>query len=158
MPHIHELYDFTASALMVHPTEPRICILFHSKLKSWLQPGGHVELHEHPLDALKHEMEEEVGFLPDDYEIVSAVDVPKVRGSTALPLPVHFNVHNVVGMHKHIDMMFHLRAKRTDFQPAEGESQVVRWATLEEIKELNREGTLLDGTLDIFEWFFTRYV
>ncbi len=52
MPHIHELYDFTASAYILHPTESKILLLLHKKLGKWLQPGGHIELSEDPLQAL----------------------------------------------------------------------------------------------------------
>jgi 8-oxo-dGTP pyrophosphatase MutT (NUDIX family) len=37
---------FTGSAVVVDPTGTRVVLLFHGKLKRWLQPGGHAE----PMD------------------------------------------------------------------------------------------------------------
>ncbi len=62
MAHIHEHYDFTVSAYVLHPTQPKIALHFHKKLFKWLQFGGHVELDEDPAQALTHELLEEAGF------------------------------------------------------------------------------------------------
>jgi 8-oxo-dGTP pyrophosphatase MutT (NUDIX family) len=56
MPHIHEKYDFTVSAMIMHHSEPKLGLHFHKKLRKWLQAGGHIELHEDPLQALEHEL------------------------------------------------------------------------------------------------------
>lgn len=40
----------------------RILMIWHPFLKKWLQPGGHVEQGETPLDAAKRELTEETGL------------------------------------------------------------------------------------------------
>ena len=34
---------FTASAFVLHPSNDSILLIFHEKLRLWLQPGGHVD-------------------------------------------------------------------------------------------------------------------
>lgn len=67
MPHIHTQpgqHDHTASAFIIRTdgTEPRILFHMHKKIKKLMQPGGHVELHETPWQAVVHEIEEEAGY------------------------------------------------------------------------------------------------
>lgn len=157
MPHIHELFDFTVSAFILHPTERKYCLHYHKKLHSWLQVGGHVELHEDPLEALTHELQEEAGLNPTDYEIIGSGDLPDIRGSKVLPIPVHFNVHTVVNTHKHIDMAYLIQAKTDILQPAVGESQQIGWYSIDEIATMHDKGELLDGTFDLLMWIDKNY-
>ena len=155
MPHIHELYDYTASAYILHPTDKKLCLHFHKKLSVWLQPGGHIELNEDPLQALEHELLEEVGFKHDDYEIIQLVDQPKPRKSKTLPLPININVHQFADTnHHHIDFVYLLKAKTDKFHPQEGESKQIEWFTLEEITGLYKNKQIYDGTLDFCNWIF----
>ncbi len=158
MAHLHELFDFTVSAFILHPSEPKICLHFHKKLSVWLQPGGHIELDEDPLEGLKHELLEEVGFKVDDYEILQQIDQPKPRHSKTLPLPFHLNVHQFANTnHRHIDFGYLIKAKTNKFNPQEGESKQIEWLSLKEIKSLHKKGEIYDGTLDICDWIFKRY-
>lgn len=163
MPHIHDLYDFTASAFILHPTEPKIALLMHKKLFKWLQPGGHVELDEDPLQALEHELAEETGLRLANCEIIQPADQPTARigdkHHKTLPLPFHFNVHDFYddGSHRHIDLEFLVRANTEKLSPAEGESQDIAWFTVDEIRELNKKGECYDATLDICKWIAEKY-
>jgi 8-oxo-dGTP diphosphatase len=154
MPHIHELYDFTASAFVIHPTEKKICLLNHKKLGKWLQPGGHVELNEDPIQALEHELLEETGLVLADCEIIEPAQQPQVRGQKTLPLPQHINVHNLNETHKHIDMQYLIRSSTDVLSPADGESQEIDWLDIEQIRQLHADGKMFDGTLDLCEWIF----
>jgi hypothetical protein len=51
----------TASGIAMH--KQKILMIFHPFLKTWLLPGGHVELGETPLLAAKREFLEETGLL-----------------------------------------------------------------------------------------------
>jgi 8-oxo-dGTP pyrophosphatase MutT (NUDIX family) len=68
MPHVHELYDFTTSAFIAY--NGTILLVQHKKIGKWLQPGGHIELDEDPLEALWREIEEETGLTKSHLEIV----------------------------------------------------------------------------------------
>ncbi len=158
MPHIHELYDFTVSAFILHPTENKLCLINHRKLHMWLQPGGHIELNEDPWQALTHELLEETGLILEKCEVIEPAEQPKVRGLKTLPLPFHFNVHDFNDDHKHIDLEYIIRSYTNELAPAEGESKEIGWFTLKEIQDLNSKKILHDGTLDICKFILDRQV
>lgn len=158
MPHIHELYDFTVSAYILHPTEPKIALHLHKKLGMWMQMGGHVELHEDPLEALSHELKEEAGLSKEDYEILQTTDRPIPRGSKSLPIPFHFEVHEFSNGHKHIDLEYVVRSKVSRLKPDQNESQQIDWYTIEQIRELEQSSKTFSGLLDICEWVAKKYL
>jgi 8-oxo-dGTP pyrophosphatase MutT (NUDIX family) len=106
-------------------------LLVHRKLGIWLQPGGHLDAGEAPADAALRETVEETGLL--------------VRHPGAGPYLVHLDVHQDAEDHTHLDLRYLLRCD-TDADPAppEGESQQVRWFSLDEALEVADEG-LVDG-------------
>ena len=54
---------FTASAFVLHPTEPSILLIKHRKLGLWLQPGGHLQPEDTSAEhAARRELEEETGL------------------------------------------------------------------------------------------------
>lgn len=158
MPHIHELYDFTASAFVLHPTEPKLLLLMHKKLNKWLQPGGHIELDEDPIEGLAHELTEETGLVLGNCTIIEPAEQPKVRGSKTLPLPFHLNVHGFDEKHKHIDLAYVVRANTDKITPQAGESQQFGWFNIAQITEMNTNKTLHDGTLDICKWVLDNHM
>jgi 8-oxo-dGTP pyrophosphatase MutT (NUDIX family) len=52
----------TASALVFSADMRSILLIQHRSLGRWLQPGGHLEAGEMPLDAAKREVQEEAGL------------------------------------------------------------------------------------------------
>ena len=158
MPHIHELYDFTASAYILNKAKDSICLHKHKKLGSWFQPGGHIELHENPIESLQHELAEELGWTQADYEIVEVSDQPQPPRELVLPLPVHFNVHNFGDTnHKHIDLCFLVQAKREDFAPQEGESQEIEWFNSSKLQEFAQDNKIHASTLETCMWIIAKY-
>lgn len=160
MPHIHELYDYTTSAFILHPSEPKLLLLKHKKIGKWLQPGGHIELHENPLQALSHEIEEETGLTPEQYDIIEPADSPKPIGksasNTVLPIPFYMNEHlwDGVGPHKHVDLCYLAKAKTQQLTKNPDGASAIDWLALDEIIALNTSGDLYDDTLVISEWIF----
>ena len=53
---------FTSTAFVLHPTEDKVLLHWHSKVKAWLPPGGHIENNETPVEAVKRETFEERGI------------------------------------------------------------------------------------------------
>lgn len=51
----------TASALVFDGVTKRFLLIHHNFLQRWLQPGGHLDRGEHPLDGARRELLEEVG-------------------------------------------------------------------------------------------------
>lgn len=59
----YEPGHFTASAFVLSPNRQNLLLIFHKKLRMWLQPGGHVEAEDRDLVAAAHrEVQEETGL------------------------------------------------------------------------------------------------
>lgn len=67
-------------------------------------------------------------------------------------------MHPFNDSHNHIDFMYLVRSNVTDFTPNEDESPIIQWFTIDEIEELNKNKELFDGTLDICNWVFDKYM
>ena len=162
MPHIHELYDYTTSAFIMHPTEPKILLLLHIRLGKWLQPGGHVELNENPLQALHHELIEETGLQPNDYDIIEPAEQPNItnKNTNLLPLPFFFNDHlfKQGESHRHIDICYLIKAKTTKLTKDPDGASEIAWLSINEIRQKHTAGVMYDDTLQIWEWIFDRYL
>ncbi len=164
MPHIHEHYDFTTSGFILHPDEPKILLLKHKIIGKWLQPGGHIELDENPIQALNHEIEEETGLRPDQYTILEPADSPKPAGASAsnsvLPLPFYLNEHfwDGKGPHKHIDICYLVKSKTDVITDNPDGASAIGWFDIKEIEELHDKGDLYEDTLTIAKWIFDNKV
>lgn len=149
MPHIHEKIDFTASVFIVNGDA--ILLRKHEKYHKWLQPGGHVELDEDPVQAAIREAKEETGL-----DIALVGEIPNCpseekggEGFKNLLSPRFMNMHNVTvdSEHQHCDFIYFATAKTRTLAPREEErSNEMRWFTRAELDE---------PSLDIFP--STRY-
>lgn len=99
----------TASAIVVG--DEGVLLHFHKKLRSWLQPGGHIEANEAPWDAALREVLEETGL--------------RAEASPDRHRLLHIDVHQA-GPHTHLDLRYLLRASGQPSPPPE-ESPLVRW-------------------------------
>jgi 8-oxo-dGTP pyrophosphatase MutT (NUDIX family) len=164
MPHIHDIYDFTASGFIIHPSEAKILLLKHKKIGKWLQPGGHIELNENPVQALTHEIEEETGLKPNQYTIIEPAESPKPIGLSAsnyvLPLPFYMNEHfwDGKGPHKHIDICYLIKSKTEVVTDDPDGASAIGWFDFKEIQELHRNGVLYEDTMTIAKWIFDNKV
>lgn len=129
MAHIHEKIDFTASVFIVH--EGKVFLHLNKKLRKWLQPGGHIELDEGPLEAAVREVKEETGL---DIELIGGTQVPELADSTEDILPPKFlNRHPFNETHEHIDFTYFGRVIGGTLQPEEGVE--TQWLTKEELEK-----------------------
>jgi 8-oxo-dGTP pyrophosphatase MutT (NUDIX family) len=102
---------------------------WHKRIGGWLQPGGHVDPGETPWQAALREAHEETG-LP-------------VRHPDDGPRLVHLDVHPA-GPHVHLDLRYLLVSEDAEPAPPPGESQQVRWFTLDDAIAL-ADPALVDG-------------
>jgi 8-oxo-dGTP pyrophosphatase MutT (NUDIX family) len=112
-----DLYDehandhhITASTFVV--SSRGVILHLHRKLGIWVQPGGHVDEGETPVEAALRETLEETGLSARHLES---------------PLLFHVDVHPGPRGHTHYDVRFVLVASPIDPAPPEGESQEVYW-------------------------------
>jgi len=125
-----DLVHVTGSAIV---SGPRGTVLhLHKRLGLWLQPGGHLDTGEAPSEAALREAEEETG-LP-------------VRHPPGGPQLVHLDVHLAAESHVHLDLRYLLLCDDADAEaaPGAGESQQVRWFTLDEALAI-ADGGLVDA-------------
>jgi 8-oxo-dGTP pyrophosphatase MutT (NUDIX family) len=151
MGHIHGLIDFTTSGYIVHKN--KVLLLHHKKIGLWLQPGGHIELNEDPLQALLRELQEETGLSATDLEIIDwspnrPADSPDYSGGKSLPVPFDLNVHNFNAGHQHIDLGYLVRAK-TDHIHLEAEAaHSIGWFTKSQMRQKVADGVMFAHTYD----------
>lgn len=137
MGHIHKLYDFTVSALIVH--DGKVLVIHHKRYTDlWLLPGGHIELDETPIDALYREILEETGIHKGSLHLVELKPTLPTSGhSVSLPIPFDINVHRTDGEHKHIDLCYILASNTDKVQPAKNESHEWHWLNEFEIDDFD---------------------
>ena len=141
MAHIHEKIDYTASVFIVH--DNKVLLHMHKKFGIWLQPGGHIELDEDPVQAVMREAKEETGL---DIELVGTIPerLDTKFGSRELIPPRFLNrmFFDETRTHEHIDFVYFARARSGEAKPEESGGEV-RWFTKEEL-EKNEFGILPD--------------
>jgi len=146
MPHVNKELDFTASAIVISPTQ-KILLHYHKKHDVWIQPGGHVDPGEDHIEALAHEILEETGLNIDDLEILDfsqperSLDIYPNSSLRHLPIPFDINRHRVTTVndhdHDHVDSVYVFKSTEESLlQPGEGESQEIGWFSLEELEDL----------------------
>jgi 8-oxo-dGTP pyrophosphatase MutT (NUDIX family) len=105
--HDHHL---TASAFVI--SARGVILLCHRLLNIWVQPGGHVDPGEGPLEAAQRETREETGL-----------STRHVGNGQVF----HVDVHPGPRGHTHYDLRYVLVAPPLDPTPFEGESLEVYW-------------------------------
>ncbi|PYQ54462.1 MAG: NUDIX hydrolase [Acidobacteria bacterium] len=128
----------TGSAFIFDAAGPRVLLLYHRKLRRWLQPGGHADPGERTGESVAlREAREETGL----------------RGlalQPAAPRPLDVDVHAIPARpgepaHEHLDLRYLLRAEEGALTPARGESRIVKWFEWKELAPLDLDPGLRRG-------------
>ena len=121
----------TASAMVLTRDGERVLLLFHEKLRRWLQPGGHAEPGETQGEAIAlREALEETGLA----NLALHPDAPR---------PLDVDVHDIPARgdeppHEHLDLRYLVTADDSAaLQPAAGETTRVRWFSWDELQALD---------------------
>ena len=165
MAHIHTdagHHDFTASAMIVREEngQPKALLVNHKKYHKYIQPGGHVELHENLWQAVLHEVLEETGYEADQLQIMQPKDAMRsISGGSILhPHPISTNTHIAISGHFHIDTMYLFKTNELPRQePGEDESHDLIWVSKEELSRLPDKKVFSD-TKDMMNHAFLHYV
>lgn len=121
----------TGSAVVLTEDGAQVLLLYHQKLRRWLQPGGHAE----PGESAGEEV-----------ALREALEETGLRGLTlheGAPRPLDVDVHDIPARkdepaHEHLDLRYLVVADAHEaLRPAEGETRQVRWFRFEELAALD---------------------
>ena len=128
-----EVGHLTGSALVVDPSTRCALLLFHAKVRRWLQPGGHADGDANLAAVALREATEETG----------------IDGLAVHPVPIDLDVHRFVSArrdepdHDHHDVRF-LVVSPPGAQPAiNHESEGARWVAFGDLASIGVD----DGVL-----------
>ena len=96
---------FTATGFVIH--DGHVALHWHSKVKAWLPPGGHIEINEDPVQAVLREIREESGL---EAVIVPTSPIIELDYPRQVLPPYTIEVEDIYdpvqGYHQHIDMIY----------------------------------------------------
>ena len=109
IPHLDAI-DFVVTAFIVHVG--KVLLIFHNRLQMWLPVGGHIDPGEDPEQALFREIGEETGLGRDDLQLLSAKpEMADTERTKFLPAPNFLDIHKISQSHRHISMVYMVKAK-----------------------------------------------
>jgi 8-oxo-dGTP pyrophosphatase MutT (NUDIX family) len=121
----YEPGHITASAFVIHPSEPAAALVSHRKIGRWLQPGGHVEPDDADIEsAARREVVEEIGV--EGLSSLGLVDVDVHVFPQRVEQPQHL----------HLDVRIGFVARSGRLVEGE-ETDGVRWAPFTELKVMD---------------------
>ncbi len=122
----------TASALVLHGGSSSALLIHHNFLKRWLQPGGHLEGAEHPLDGARREVAEEVGPISISlHPFHEHYNLPLDIDSHAIP--ANESKGELAHYHHDFQYVFFLTGRNV-LKLQESEVSDFRWVPLEAIR------------------------
>ncbi|HEY5154840.1 MAG TPA: NUDIX hydrolase [Acidimicrobiales bacterium] len=125
----------TGSALVVDAEAERVLVLFHAKVRRWLQPGGHVDGDANLAAVARREATEETGI----------AGLRVVR--PLIDLDVHVFHSAGEADHLHLDARFLVLAPADAVVRGNHESEGLRWVALDELPGLDADpGTVRMAT------------
>src|ERR1700756_5030854 len=164
MPHIHTdpgQHDITTSAWIVRfeNNVPKVLVHMHRKHNKLMQVGGHIEIDETPWQTLDHELLEESGYSLSELKVLQPTEnIPVVDMAIVHPVPVISNTHKISESHYHSDYGYAFVADSLPKNlPAEGESQDIRWLTIEELEDAQSQHMAWKDAVDIYRTIVERY-
>jgi 8-oxo-dGTP pyrophosphatase MutT (NUDIX family) len=125
MPHLQNAIDFTVVAYLVF--QNKVLLVQHKQLDLWLPVGGHIGLNEDPEQALFREIQEETGQAKNEIEIMGSKPENMSDRTAFLYAPAFLDIHRISDTHRHVGIVYFVRAKTDKVKLAEGEHQALRW-------------------------------
>lgn len=130
---------YTASVwILTKSTPPKMLLVHHKKFNKWMQPGGHIEWNENPVEAAVRETVEEtgidIGFLLEKIELVD-------EEGKFIPVPdfimeQRIESHKDEPLHYHIDFEYVVKVDEQELKLSARESHNIGWFTKEEVLKL----------------------
>lgn len=137
--------DYVTSVFLISKIDGKwkLLLLFHKKLNRWLIPGGHIEYGENPIEAAKREIFEETNIKEVDFFSLKPISDVNYSDAKSIGAP-EFIFEEKISPYKnepehiHIDMIYFASTNKTGNEKFNiKESLGIRWASIDELKELN---------------------
>jgi 8-oxo-dGTP diphosphatase len=147
---------FTASAI-VFDDHQNVLLVHHHKLGQWLYPGGHIDPNEDPAQAAQREVLEETGL---HTQIITGPLFTHPAVTTHAPpyAIIEMDVTDTkVGPHRHIDLVYVLRAASRDLAPQLDEVGAARWVSLTDLSTLDTPAELPALIISAARWAQARW-
>ncbi|HSW48020.1 MAG TPA: NUDIX domain-containing protein [Candidatus Saccharimonadales bacterium] len=122
--------QFTASVWLITRTKPKkVLLIHHKKFGKWVQPGGHIEQFENPIECAIREIKEETGL--DISFITDSIKTTSERDSF-LPIPeflMEYPIaeHEDEPAHFHIDINYVVKVKEQMLKVSKREAHDIGW-------------------------------
>jgi 8-oxo-dGTP diphosphatase len=142
---------FTASAIVFDDSE-RVLLVHHNKLGQWLYPGGHIDPNEDPAQAALREVAEETGI---HAEVISEPPFahPSVTVHAGPFAILEMQVSDSkIGVHRHIDFVYVLRAVFGELTAQLEEVGGVQWVPVADVAGLDTPAELPALVADAARW------
>lgn len=131
--------QFTASVWVFTDTKPfKVLLLHHKKLNVWMQPGGHIEWNENPIEGAIREVQEETGL---DISHILLAKEPLDDVSFLIPTPdfvmeQKIPEYNGVPEHIHVDLEYIVQVPEQSLLTSDSEAHGIDWFLPEEMPTL----------------------
>jgi 8-oxo-dGTP diphosphatase len=133
---------FTASAIVLDEMLEHVLLVHHNQIGKWLYPGGHVDPNQTPAEAAVREVEEETGVhasVVSDPLFAHPAVIAHAPPYAVLEMDVR---DSKVGEHRHIDMVYVLRAISSELTAQMEEVSAVRWVSIADVAGLDTPAEL----------------
>jgi len=132
---------FTASGFVASPDRKSVLLIYHDKLRRWLQPGGHIEPDDLTVEAAaRREVAEETGL----------VDLLRV-GSSLIRVDAHpIPARGREPAHTHLDLAFGFVATSNRIGPLD-EVLDARWVSFDALGDFDLDAAATAGARRLFE-------
>ena len=122
---------------MISSDYRRLLLIFHSKLRLWLQPGGHIDADDADVfAAARREAMEETGLsglsLEAGFPELLDVDIHRIPPNPRKAEPSH----------EHFDVRIPLRAEH-EAAVAGSDALAVKWIALERVEEIDTDESVM---------------
>ena len=124
---------FTASAFVLSPEQRSVLMIYHAKLKRWLQPGGHIDATDGDvIHAARRELIEETGLQRGDVTTLTTglfdIDIHSIPANTK----------KREASHEHFDLRVLFCSDRWELA-ASSDALDAKWVKLEDFEQLDTD-------------------